>query len=157
MDTSRQEYRDALARLRVLREQSGLTLKKVEEVSRGRWKAGAVGSYERGSRHLTLERAFELLDFYGAQISALAPSSFDENFRATIDLRRLRAFESADKFTQVIKNLVQNLKSKRGDWNTEVASIRNSDIQALQAATGYLDQSFFNALEIRGLLVPRKT
>jgi len=79
MPELRNEYRSALNRLCQLRERAGLTLKRVEELSQGRWKAGAVGSHERGTRILTLERAIELLDFYGAQISALAPSLKEDN------------------------------------------------------------------------------
>lgn len=156
MSELRNEYRSALNRLRQLRERAGLTLKRVEELSQGRWKAGAVGSYERGTRILTLERAIELLDFYGAQISALAPSLKGDKPRIVIDLRNLRNTDSSDALTLAIRNLTQSIKLARGDWNAELISLRNSDIENLQSVTGFLNKSLVAALELRGLLISVK-
>ncbi|MFM9141329.1 MAG: helix-turn-helix domain-containing protein [Actinomycetota bacterium] len=156
MSELRNEYRSALNRLRQLRERAGLTLKRVEELSQGRWKAGAVGSYERGTRILTLERAIELLDFYGAQISALAPSLKGDKPRIVIDLRNLRKTDSSDALTLAIRNLTQSIKLARGDWNAELISLRNSDVENLQSVTGFLNKSLVAALELRGLLISVK-
>jgi transcriptional regulator with XRE-family HTH domain len=156
MSELRNEYRSALNRLRQLRERAGLTLKRVEELSQGRWKAGAVGSYERGTRILTLERAIELLDFYGAQISALAPSLKGDKPRIVIDLRNLRNTDSSDALTLAIRNLTQSIKLARGDWNAELISLRNSDVENLQSVTGFLNKSLVAALELRGLLISVK-
>lgn len=156
MSELRNEYRSALNRLRQLRERAGLTLKRVEELSQGRWKAGAVGSYERGTRILTLERAIELLDFYGAQISALAPSLKGDKPRIVIDLRNLRNNDSSDALTLAIRNLTQSIKLARGDWNAELISLRNSDVENLQSVTGFLNKSLVAALELRGLLISVK-
>lgn len=150
------EYKDALNHLRQLRERAGLTLKGVEEKSEGRWKAGAIGSYERGTRILTLERAIELLDFYGAQLSALTPSFNDTDQRVVIDLRRLRNISSADNLTLALRNLTQRIKFARNDWNAELISLRETDFQILQSVTGHLHQSFVAALELRGLLIKAK-
>ncbi|MGA0901572.1 MAG: helix-turn-helix domain-containing protein [Candidatus Nanopelagicaceae bacterium] len=150
------EYRNALIRLRQVRERAGLTLKQVESMSDGRWKAGAVGCYERGTRFLTLERAIELLDFYGAQISVLAPLPEMGDPRIIINLRNLRNIDQSDYLTRAIKNLIQNIKLSRGDWNSELITLRKSDFQNLRAVTGYLDESFLIALEIRGLLLSSK-
>src|ERR687890_717777 len=49
------EYQKRLgARLRAIRQQQGLTLQQVEEMSEGRWKAVVVGSYERGDRAVSV-------------------------------------------------------------------------------------------------------
>ena len=156
MSELRNEYRSALNRLRQLRERAGLTLKRVEELSQGRWKAGAVGSYERGTRILTLERAIELLDFYGAQISALAPSLKGDKPRIVIDLRNLRKTDSSDALTLAIRNLTRSIKLVRGDWNAQLISLRNSDIENPRSVTGFLNKSLIATLELRDLLISVK-
>jgi transcriptional regulator with XRE-family HTH domain len=51
------EYQKRLgARLRAIRQQQGLTLQQVEEMSEGRWKAVVVGSYERGDRAVSVAK-----------------------------------------------------------------------------------------------------
>ena len=55
--------------LRDIRRQQELTLKQVEIKSRGVWKAVVVGSYERGSRTLSIEKALRLCEFYGVPVS----------------------------------------------------------------------------------------
>ena len=52
-------------RLRTVRAQQGLTLRGVQEKSRGRWKATVVGSYERGERAINVPTLAMLAEFYG--------------------------------------------------------------------------------------------
>ena len=52
-------------RLRQIRKQQNLTLKQVEIRSRGKWKAVVIGSYERGTRSLSISKAKSLCEFYG--------------------------------------------------------------------------------------------
>ena len=61
------------ARLRAIRTQQGLSLQGVEELSRGRWKAVVVGSYERGDRSVTVEKLAGLAQFYGIPTIDLLP------------------------------------------------------------------------------------
>src|SRR5213594_4143453 len=58
-------------RLRAIRRQQHLSLEDVEQRSRGRWSASAIGAYERGYRNLSLGRLRELADFYNVPISVL--------------------------------------------------------------------------------------
>jgi len=68
------EYAKKLgARLRAIRTGQGLSLGGVEELSRGRWKAVVVGSYERGDRAITVERLALLAEFYGLPTVDLLP------------------------------------------------------------------------------------
>lgn len=68
------EYAKAVGlRLRAIRQQLGLSLKGVEQRSRGRWKAVVVSSYERGDRAVTVQRLYELSEFYAVPIEELLP------------------------------------------------------------------------------------
>ncbi|NDC12712.1 MAG: hypothetical protein EBZ85_01040 [Actinobacteria bacterium] len=53
------------SRLRDIRRQQELTLKQVEIKSRGVWKSVVVGSYERGTRTLSIENSQELARLVG--------------------------------------------------------------------------------------------
>lgn len=143
------EYTKVIARLRELREGLGWTLKELEIRSEGRWKSASVGSYERGVRHLSLERALELLSFYGASISALYPTPDTEETNLVIDLRRLSL--APDNFTKTISNYVWHLANQRGDWNGELISLRKIDAEMLQVSTGKYGPKFREALNRRKL------
>lgn len=52
------------ARLRQARESAGMSLKGVEKVSAGRFRAAAVGTWERGERNPTFVRVAELIELY---------------------------------------------------------------------------------------------
>jgi transcriptional regulator with XRE-family HTH domain len=62
-DTDDIPYPQSLGhRLRAIRVQQGLSLHGVEKKSGGRWKGVVIGSYERGSRAVTVQRLAELAD-----------------------------------------------------------------------------------------------
>jgi transcriptional regulator with XRE-family HTH domain len=54
--------------LRQLRKTRGMTLRDCEEESGGRFKAVVMGSYERGTRAISLQRLQEIADFYQVPI-----------------------------------------------------------------------------------------
>ena len=74
-------------RLRAARNRAGLTLAALEGESGGRWKAAAVGSYERGTRGISVVTLCALAHFYGMPPSALMPdeddgSQWDQGYQA---------------------------------------------------------------------------
>jgi transcriptional regulator with XRE-family HTH domain len=148
-------------RLRQIRQQQHLTLKQVEIRSRGKWKAVVVGSYERGSRSLSISRAQELCDFYGVPISNLFNSGTKSEELSPsglwrIDLRKLRSYEGFhDSFIDRIDSFVSYLTSKRDDWNGEVLTIRNSDIDMLQIITQKTVTELYSAMLLRQLILKR--
>ena len=146
---SSNEYAKVIARLRKLREGLGLTLKELESRSEGRWKSTSVGSYERGVRHLSLERTLELLSYYGASIAALAPTVLVENKGLVIDLRRIST--TPDEFTRTISKYIGHIANLRGDWNGELISLRKIDTEMLQISTGSYGYEFQEALSRRNL------
>lgn len=149
------EYIKSLARLRGLRLAAGMTLKQVEIKSRGNWKSVVVGSYERGTRHLSLLKAVELCEFYGADISALGQFGEPEVSQALIlDLRQLSKLrELPDEIVTITNRLASRITSKRGDRNGTVLSLRELDIETLEAGLGRSRGEVLELLKRRGLLL----
>src|SRR3569623_1993285 len=95
-ETSTTSYALALgARLRAIRVQQGMSLHAVGRKSEGRWKAIENGSYERGSRAVTVQRLADLAEFYGVPVAELLPGGSESAApaaaagRVVIDLERL--------------------------------------------------------------------
>ena len=143
-------------RLREIRRAQGLTLKQVEIRSRGLWKGVVVGSYERGTRTLSLEKAILLCEFYGVPAQALFgdnDNQVNQNPRISVDIRRVHQFASTkDSFSLSLKRLIDSILLARGDWNGEVISLRESDWIALTLILGVTRSSIQTSLENRNLI-----
>ena len=127
-------------RLREIRRQQGLTLKQVEIKSRGRWKAVVVGSYERGSRTLSFDRAASLCDFYGVPQSSLLKDKTTANaapdLPIILDLAVVRLLvQSNDYFLQALIRFVNGITERRQDWNGHLLSLRSSDLETIGLMT----------------------
>jgi len=59
------------ARLRAVRHWRGLSLESVQVLSEGRFHPSTVGSWERGTRAVTVERLAELAGLYGVPAADL--------------------------------------------------------------------------------------
>ena len=148
-------------RLREIRRAQGMTLKQVEIKSRGRWKGVVVGSYERGTRTLSIEKAVALCEFYGVPPQALFGEETQSNtvnsILPPIDLRSLqRLSNSRDPFSVALKRLADSVLLARGDWNGELISIRSSDWQTLALILGVTFNSIESSLENRKLALKIK-
>lgn len=96
-----------------------------------------MGSYERGSRALSLSRALEIAELFGIPISTLLGdfSRIDatNNSALTLDQRRLGeliATSNEEKLT-ILKSYISAIAARRGDWNGEVLTLRASDFDTL--------------------------
>jgi transcriptional regulator with XRE-family HTH domain len=145
-------------RLRQIRKQQNLTLKQVEIRSRGKWKAVVIGSYERGTRSLSISKAKSLCEFYGVPLSALFQSEGIQQVPPTegalrIDLRNLRSKVSQnDPLIGQLRNLLSFIARRRDDWNGEIMTIRLQDNEALGLLVQKEQSELRKALEIRDLL-----
>jgi transcriptional regulator with XRE-family HTH domain len=127
------------AKLRALRRARGWSLSDVEKVSRGRLKAVVLGSYERGSRSLSVRRAFEIAELYEVPISQLFSdkkgSSPEVLGRKMLDLRainnRVQSEDPAQQRFMVLARFTRAILESRQDWNGEVLSIRSEDCRVL--------------------------
>jgi transcriptional regulator with XRE-family HTH domain len=145
-------------RLRQIRKQQNLTLKQVEIRSRGKWKAVVIGSYERGTRSLSISKAKSLCEFYGVPLSALFQSEGIQQVPPTegalrIDLRNLRSkISQNDPLIGQLHNLLSFSARRRDDWNGEIMTIRLQDNEALGLLVQKEQSELRKALEIRDLL-----
>jgi transcriptional regulator with XRE-family HTH domain len=139
------------AKLRSIRKSKGWSLQEVEKLSRGKWKAVVIGSYERGDRAISLKKSIELMNFYQVPITAL----FTQNVTAPVlskssnlilDQRRIS--ESSDIQLIGIKRMINYICAKRRDWNGEVLSLRSDDLNFLALM---LDKSPEATLEYLGI------
>lgn len=124
-------------RLRAIRQAQDLSLSDVEDRSRGRWSASAVGAYERGFRNLSLPRLKALADFYRVPVSVLlgetGPAGQPGDRRKLIlDREALLLVHAAEP----VQRFVQSIIEARGDFNGRVLSLRHDDLKALCVLCG---------------------
>jgi transcriptional regulator with XRE-family HTH domain len=80
---------DVQLNLRKVRKSKGFTLKEVEALSNGLHKAVVIGSYERGSRSISVDKLITLSEFYEVPVSEFfGGSNTDKKAEALIDLLR---------------------------------------------------------------------
>ena len=96
-----------------------------------------MGSYERGTRAISVARAIEIANLFAIPLSELIEdprtnhSGNDE--LAIFDLRKLRVIESAAVAPEIskLRVFVDAICARRRDWNGEVLTIRSSDLDTL--------------------------
>lgn len=148
------------SRLRAIRQQQGLTLQQVEEMSEGKWKAVVVGSYERGDRAVSVAKLHELSEFYNVPVSELLPKEDDAvgggNGHSTptkvmLDLRRLSRSD-LDPDLRPLSRFAHTIQLQRGDFNGNVLTIRGEDLRALSVIYGTSTEDLVIRLEDEGVL-----
>lgn len=124
-------------RLRSIRKSRGWTLHDVEGKSGGSIKAVVMGSYERGTRAISLARALELANLFAIPIADLLSdptSGRDENlgFRR-FDQRRIAKLlsEKDDEALRKLNRFLIAIAQRRGDWNGEILTLRSTDLDTL--------------------------
>ena len=150
-------------RIRAVRKAQSLSLSDVEKKSNGAFKSVVLGSYERGVRAMSVDRCQSLADIYGVPVSVLfgETASADavirsKSSREIFDLKKIRSRASnelrhdLDKY-QPLARYFQRLCAKRGDWNGEVLSIRDSDIENLQLLIGVNSEELSAWIAFEGL------
>jgi transcriptional regulator with XRE-family HTH domain len=135
--------------LRRARHRSGLTLHQVMTRSGGRFKPSVIGGYERGERSISLSRFWELSRFYGVPpdrllgevLAELAPESRTE---VVIDVNKLTLVLGDE--GRAVAEFVHRVKMQRGDYLTDVITLRSGDLEALSLATGESPPSLLRKL-----------
>lgn len=141
--------------LRKARKGKGLTLKESENLSGGRFKAVVIGSYERGDRALSLNRAVDLAELYGLSLDQLLDLPTNPGAKAAksealcLDIERLT--KSSSPSLLPVKRFAAQVRGQRGDWNREHLTLRASDESILSACLGVAPGEFvasLSALEV---------
>lgn len=131
---------DVSTKLRALRLSRSLSLSDVEALSNGSLKAVVLGSYERGARTLSVKRAIAIAALYQVPVSQLfsdeTPIEVLNSEKVVIDLRAInrRSLDSAHIENQryiLLARVAQRIVRSRQDWNGEVLSIRQTDIETV--------------------------
>lgn len=144
-------------RLRELRRKKGVTLHEFEALSNGAVKAVVLGSYERGTRAISLARLEQLAEIYEVSIEYFLRG---ESFKAMtqseatliFDLRRIRRLESISNSIAPVKRYLNTIAQRRSDWNGEVLSLRQGDSQLLAFICDLEPDALLEELRIGGFL-----
>ncbi len=123
-------------RLRELRRGKGLTLHQAEKLSNGEFKAVVLGSYERGTRAISLARLERLAELYEVPFQYFFDGKSHEIRREDdgfiFDLRRIRKNGAESEKLAPVKRYLNAIARKRSDWNGEVISLRRLDTELLE-------------------------
>ncbi len=135
MSDAAEPYAVALGRrLRAVRSEQELSLQEVEVRSEGEWKAGVVGSYERGDRNISVAGLCRLADLYGVPVAELLPEDDAPRPAAragaiAIDLPALR--ERDDEPFASLLRYCEAIRVQRGDYAREQLTVRGDDLRAM--------------------------
>jgi transcriptional regulator with XRE-family HTH domain len=139
---------DIARSLRAIRRQKGWTLKMVESISGGRWKAVVVGSYERCDRALSLNKAVALAAFYQVPLEVLLGIETSEGnppYQRSLTLKIAHLHESASNVPEMrsFQNFILWLCATRRDWNGQVITLRRSDATTLALILNRSEESLY--------------
>ena len=128
--------------LREIRLSRKWSLKDFEIASGGRIKDVVLGSYERGSRSISVSKLEIIAATYSISMSAFFTNkqelkSTEIHGRVVIDLRKLHeALRAQDsEVTILVDQFVKSIINLRKDWNGEILSLRSSDLILLSMLT----------------------
>jgi transcriptional regulator with XRE-family HTH domain len=147
------------ARIRRQRKARSLTLQDIERLSAGRIKAVVMGSYERGSRAISLARAIEIANLFSIPLTELIeePSirNSDDEALLILDLRKLRGVDSTKATDEIakVRNFANAICAKRRDWNGEVLTLRSGDLDTLTLVMEMTAQEVQELLKRSQLLI----
>ncbi|MDP1721201.1 MAG: helix-turn-helix domain-containing protein [Candidatus Nanopelagicaceae bacterium] len=122
-------------RIRRIRKDHGWSLADVQKLSKGHFKAVVLGSYERGDRSMSLQRAIDLAALYQVPLHYLIQDE-ELPFRTLrnaliLDLRRVRSHSAVDEKSRLLATFAEWISHQRNDWNGEVMTLRAGDLSLL--------------------------
>jgi transcriptional regulator with XRE-family HTH domain len=177
-EAARAYIRAVGARLRVVRNQIGLSLQAVEASSNQEFKASVLGAYERGERAVSVSRLQRLAKLYGVSVDQLLPHETDAtrwwmskdadgrggeppdrpavqpwqtSDTVTIDLTRLRDVSGPER--DLIRRFVSMIQVQRQDFNGQLITIRSSDVRAIACLFGMTPDAMGRRLDELSLRV----
>lgn len=152
-------------RLRSIRRSRSLSLGDVEELSKGKLKAVVLGSYERGTRNLTVRRAIEIAEIYNIPVGQLLSERISEVQtsipRLMLDIRKLQRLspDTEKNETQhfaLLLRLIKKIIEERQDWNGEVITLRESDLGTLEILLATNKNYLIKWLIASGILLQKR-
>jgi transcriptional regulator with XRE-family HTH domain len=131
--------------LRAARRRKRLTLRGVWRRSRGEFKPSALGGYERGERAISLDKFCSLAEIYGVPADRLLGDVLDRlhpdgRRRVVVDLNALAELGDTDgrqwEGARSLGRFVHAIRSRRGDFLTNVVSLRAGDLESFSMKLG---------------------
>ncbi|CAB4736158.1 unannotated protein [freshwater metagenome] len=148
------------ASIKAVRKSKGMTLRDVEIASAGIWKAVVIGSYERCDRALSIKKAINLANFYQVPLDELLGLHHEYSQptleKITLDIRATNNSNGQEPGMDTVRNFATLICAKRRDWNGEVLSIRSSDLTTLALLVNRDEETTFEWLIAKGLILKRK-
>ena len=151
------------SRLRSIRRSRSLSLNEVESLSHGSLKAVVLGSYERGSRNLTIKRAIEIANIYNIPVAEIvsekAPSVTTSVPRLMLDIRALQRIGHAESERSrrfLLSQLLRRILEDRQDWNGEIITLRESDLGIISLLLTMEKAEILEWLATSGILLQKK-
>lgn len=144
-------------KLRELRRRKGLTLEEFEKFTGGEVKAVVLGSYERGTRAISLARLQELANIYEVPLEYFftEPKIALNSERLTFDLRRIKSRDDLDETIVGLRRYLSSIVTKRRDFNGEVLTLRESDSEILSFVAQMQFKEMIDYLKLNQLLFNR--
>ena len=167
------------ARLRVVRNQLGLSLQAVEATSSQEFKASVLGAYERGERAISVPRLQRLAKLYDVPVDQLLPQDddatrwgpngegngngespgrarrqlrpWDGHDKVTIDLTKLNSVSGPER--DLLRRFLSMIQVQRQDFNGRMITIRAEDLRAIACLFGVTPDAMSRRLDELGLRV----
>ena len=120
--------------LRRARRARGLTLQEAAARSGGRFAPTSIAGYERGERHISLERFCDLADLYGTPPDRLLAEILERirpegRREVVIDLTRLEMLDDRDR--ELVAAFADAVRARRGQTESTELVLRSGDVEAL--------------------------
>lgn len=151
------------ARLRSIRRSRSLSLNEVETLSQGSLKAVVLGSYERGSRNLTIKRAIEIAKIYNIPVAEILSEKSAAVITAVprlmLDIRALQrgtVRESEVASRTLLSQFLRKIVEDRQDWNGEIITLRESDLAIISLLLAMEKTEIVQWLAASGILLQKK-
>jgi transcriptional regulator with XRE-family HTH domain len=144
-------------KLRAIRKSKGWSLQDIERISKGKWKAVVIGSYERSDRSISLKKAIDLMKFYEVPIQLLFEEDPSQSIKSinnkklVLDQRRIK--NSTKPELESLKRLINYISTIRRDWNGEVLSLRSTDLQFIAILLNLSDEQTIDYLRDESLTI----
>jgi hypothetical protein len=146
------------AKLKILRRNKGLTLEECEIASEGKFKAVVLGSYERGTRAVSLSKLSQLADFYDVPIAFFFSSkNHSQEGRWVFDLRRLKERNEGNFPLNFITHSLAQIAELRSDWEGEILSVRESDRVNFEIVLGSEREDYIARMKSMQIIIDRPT
>ncbi len=151
------------ARLRSIRRSRSLSLAQVEVLSQGQLKAVVLGSYERGSRNLTIKRAIDIAKIYNIPVAEIlsekSTTATSTVPRLMLDIRALQrktVTETEVNTWTLLSQFLRRIVEDRQDWNGEIITLRESDLPVISLVLQMQNGQIVQRLATAGILLQKK-